>query len=75
MSPKAKIANRVAGWGRALPIRSIAVRNRERMELRGIDVPFLLIGCETSGVVLDREGDLRESTWDSRADPESILQT
>ncbi len=34
MSPNARSAKRVAGCGRALPMRSIADKKRERIELR-----------------------------------------
>ena len=48
MSPKAKIANRVAGCGSALPMRSTAERNRERIELRFTTVSFSFFGKEPS---------------------------
>jgi hypothetical protein len=48
MSPKAKIANRVAGWGRAFPTRSIAERNRETRVGRGTGLSFSFIGGKTS---------------------------
>jgi hypothetical protein len=48
MSPNAKIAKRVAGCGKALPMRSIAERNRERIELRFAAVSFSFFGKEAS---------------------------
>ena len=45
---EAKIANRVAGWGSALPMRSTAVRNLESMEGRFTGESFPFIGSGTS---------------------------
>ncbi len=48
ISPKAKMAKSVAGCGSALPTLSIAVRNRERIEVRGTDFSLSFIGGMTS---------------------------
>jgi hypothetical protein len=71
MSPAAKIANKVAGWGRALPIRSIAVRKRESSPTRGVVlfvctmIPGPPIGFATAHSIPE------DSTKDSRADENS----